>query len=118
MRTVLSREAGIEEYHYATKLTDGWLALTDTAAKEGFGLVFPKDVFKVIWLWASYGGFRQWHRTALEPWTGYPDKLDEAVKEGVFARLSGRESLECQVKMLSFTGLSRIHRITPQGEVE
>jgi len=118
MRIVLPKEAGIEEYHYAIKLTDGWLALTDTEMREGFGLVFPKDIFKVIWFWASYGGFRQWYCVALEPWTGYPAKLDEAVKGGIFAKLSGKESLKCQVRVLAFIGLSQVKRITPQGEVE
>ena len=118
MRQVLSEQAGTDNYHYVTKLTDGWLALTDTVTKEGFGMVFPKDVFKAIWYWACFGGWRGLYCVALEPWTGYPDKLSEAVENGVFAQLGPQQSLECDTKILIYTGVSEVKRISSSGEVK
>jgi len=117
MRQVPPPEAGIEEYHYAVKLTDGWLALTDTAVKEGIGLVFPKEIFKVIWYWVSFGGWRGLYCAAIEPWTGYPAKLSEAVEKGIFMQLGAEQALECDTKIVIYTGVSQVNKITPAGEV-
>jgi hypothetical protein len=117
MRKVQPKDARTSDFHYAIKLTDGWVALTDTFTKEGFGLVFPKDVFKVIWLWLVYGGWRSLYCAAIEPWTGYPAKLDMAVREGMYSTLEAGESLECDTMALIFEDVSKVERITTDGKV-
>jgi galactose mutarotase-like enzyme len=117
MRKVQPEKAQTSDFHYAIKLTDGWFALTDTFAKEGFGFVFPKDIFKVIWLWLVYGGWRGLYCIAIEPWTGYPAKLDMAVREGIYSTLESGESLECDTFALIYKDISKVERITPTGEI-
>ena len=112
MRTVKGPEDGTCEFHYATRITDGWIALTDMRAKEGIGLVFPKNIFSVIWLWLVYGGWRGMYTACVEAWSGYPAKLTEAIKEGRFTKLQAGQSIECDTKILIYTGLSMVSNIT------
>ena len=116
MRVVLSPEANLWRLHYA-HLKDGWLALTDTAAREGIGLVFPVDVFPHSWLWLVYGGWRGLYCAGIEAWTGYPPTLEHAVAQGRFRQLKKGESLEAQTKIVVYTGLVEVTGIQPTGEV-
>lgn len=117
MRKVQPAESQTCDFHYAIRLRDGWFALTDTFAKEGFGFVFPKEIFRVIWLWLVYGGWRGLYCAAIEPWTGYPAKLDKAVKEGLYSILEPKGKLECDTLALVYEGVSKVEKITDLGEV-
>jgi hypothetical protein len=105
------------DFHYAIKLNDGWLALTNPKLREGFGIVFSKDVFKSVWLWLVYGGWRSLYCVAIEPWTGYPAKLDEAVEKGVYSTLAPGESLESNTKLILFRGVTAVKKIEKDGTV-
>jgi len=118
MRFVQPPESQTLDMHFATGFNEGWLALTDTSTKVGFGFVFPKDVFKCIWLWLVYGGWRGLYCAAIEAWTGYPGRLDVAVKNGASASLGAQQSLQCETRVIGYTGLSRVDRIAPDGKVE
>src|SRR5437868_12323182 len=82
VRRALPADAGCCALHYLTELRDGWVATTDTAARRGFGLVFDRELFPVVWLWMVYGGWRGYYHAIAEPWTGYPSPLAEAVAAG------------------------------------
>jgi hypothetical protein len=117
MRQVLPPEAQVCEFHYATELYEGWLALTDAAAREGVALVFPKDIFNVVWMWLVYGGWRDIYTAAVEAWTGYPAKLSAALSEGRYSQLAAGASLECETKLLVFDGVAGVSHISPEGDV-
>ena len=120
MRQFPSDGARAMEFHFATKIDDGWLAVTDTQKQEGMGVVFPKDIFSVIWLWLGSGG--SWRGlanfAAVEAWCGYPAKLNEAVERGRFLTIGPGEELECDTKFVAFTGVSSVSGIKVTGEVE
>jgi galactose mutarotase-like enzyme len=118
MRLVQAPESKTLDMQFATEFSEGWLALTDTYAKVGFGFAFPKDVFKCIWLWLVYGGWRGLYCAAIEAWTGYPGRLDLAVKNGTNAALEAGASLNCETRLVGYTGLSKVDRILPSGIVE
>jgi hypothetical protein len=117
MRLVQPPEAGTMDFHYVTGLKDGWLALTDTKKKEGIALVFPKEVFKSIWLWLVYGGWRGIYVAAVEAWTGYPAKLSDAVDHGEYSSLMSGETLECETKLMIYTGFKEIKSIDLDGTI-
>jgi hypothetical protein len=116
MRIIGSPTANTMDFHYATELKEGWLAITDTKYKEGVGLVFPKEIFSVAWLWLVYGGWRGIYTAAVEAWTGYPAKLSEAVEKGKYSKLEAGDFLECESKLLVHTGFSEIENISPDGK--
>jgi hypothetical protein len=118
MRIVPTPESKTVDMHYATEFAEGWLAVTDTSARVGFGLAFPKDIFRCIWLWLVYGGWRGLYCVAVEAWTGYPGALDMAIKNGVYSNLEPGKSLTCETRLIGYRGLSKIDRIKPDGTVE
>lgn len=117
MRQVLPKTAGTCDFHYATVLQDGWLAMTDVKKREGVGLVFPKEIFGTAWLWLVYGGWRGLYTAAVEAWTGYPAKLSEAFEIGKYSQLMPGEKIECETKLIAYTGIEKVIRIDTDGRV-
>jgi hypothetical protein len=117
MRTVLGPEAHTSEFQFAHPIADGWFAITDTQAQVGVGLVFPREVFPVIWLWLGYGAWREYHVAAVEAWNAYPQKLVDAVAEGVYATLAPGGHVDCETKLVAYTGVTGVGRIDPDGRV-
>jgi galactose mutarotase-like enzyme len=105
------------EGHYATGLREGWVALTDPGARVGVGLAFPPDVFPVLWCWMVYGGWRGHYHVALEPWTGWPHRLDRAVEANRHRTLQPGECLECETLAVGYSGLSSVSGIGMDGSV-
>ncbi len=105
------------EGHYATELSEGWVALTDPKAKVGIGLVFPREVFPVLWCWMVYGGWRGHYHAALEPWTGWPHQLDKAVAAGRHRTLMPGESLDCETMAVVYGGVGSVTAIDWDGHV-
>jgi hypothetical protein len=105
------------EGHYAIGLTDGWVALTDPRDRVGVGLVFPREIFPVLWCWMVYGGWRGHYHAALEPWTGWPHTLDRAVAAGRHRRLAPGACLECESAAVVYAGVQSVKGISPDGRV-
>jgi hypothetical protein len=105
------------EGHYVMDLADGWVALTDPEHKHGVGLVFPREVFPVVWCWMVYGGWRGHYHVALEPWTGWPHQLDRAVAAGRHRTLDPGQSLACETTAVLYAGLGSVSAIEQDGQV-
>jgi hypothetical protein len=117
MRQARGPEADDFALHYLTDLEDGWVACTDTEARRGFGLVFDRSVFPVIWLWLVYGGWRGYYQAIMEPWTGYPSPLAEAVAAGRARSLGPGEALETDVTAVIYDGVGSVSRLAADGSV-
>ena len=117
LRKVPPPESCSKEFLYGTDLADGWCAMTDTARKVGFGLVFPKDIFTSVWLFSSYGGWRGNYVAILEPCTAYPFDLQEAISNGTCAHLDGHSELECEIEAVLYEGLTSVSGIELGGKV-
>lgn len=117
MRHVLEPEVRTTEFHFAYPIADGWFAITDTESEVGVGLVFPKEVFPVIWLWLSYGGWRGYYVAAVEAWNAYPQKLDDAVRAGLHGTLPAGGSATCETALVVYTGIGAVGSIDRDGHV-
>jgi hypothetical protein len=102
MRIVPPASAATCDFFYATDLATGWCALTDVAAGYGFGLEFDPAIFRSVWVFGAYGGWRGHHVTILEPCTGYPYRLEDAVAQGTASHLAAGGSIETTVKGVLF----------------
>ncbi|WP_264844196.1 aldose epimerase family protein [Caldinitratiruptor microaerophilus] len=118
VRHVPGPEAGVTELVYTYGLRAGWCALTDPEALVGIGLVFPSDVFRSVWIFGAYGGWRGLYTTILEPCTGYPYRLADAVASGRANRLAPGESLKADVTVVFYSGVHEVYEITDGGEVK
>jgi galactose mutarotase-like enzyme len=110
--------SGTGEFQFATQLKAGWLAVTDTQALAGAGLIFPNEIFKAAWLWTCAGNWRGYYVGALEAWTGYPQKLHDAVDHGVFYSLPANQVLECETAIVAYHGVGSVSYLGIDGTVK
>jgi galactose mutarotase-like enzyme len=115
-RRVRPREDAVFGGHWATDLTDGWLALTDTAARRGLAIVFDRAVFPHAWLWQVYGGWRGHHHVALEAWTSMPMELEGAQAAGRACILEPGGVLETEVAFVLYAGLDGVAAVRRVGD--
>lgn len=106
MRIVLPPTARVNEFQYATELSEGWCALTHTKDEVGFALTFDRRVLASCWLFASYGGWRDLYTVVLEPCTGYPVSVNDGVNQGTHRVLKAGQTVECDVTAVVFEGTS------------
>lgn len=99
MRVVPAPDAATCDFYYATDLAAGWCALSDAQARYRCELTFDPAVFRSVWVFGAYGGWRGHYVTILEPCTGYPYRLEDAVAQGTAIRLAAGEELETTVTM-------------------
>lgn len=117
MRQVPPQEAATCDFYYATELDAGWCALTDSATRSGFGLVFDPALFRSVWVFGAYGGWRGLYTAILEPCTGYPYRLEEAIAAGTASRAEVGQTLETEVTAVLYNGLQEVTAISSHGEV-
>ena len=114
----VSDENGRELYFfYGNQMKDGWCALTNTATKLSCGLHFDPSVFPSCWLFASYGGWRNYNVAVLEPCTGYPLNFKAMVSAGRQRTLKPGETLETNVLFVVQEGLNSVIHIDPFGRM-
>jgi hypothetical protein len=117
VRQVPPYTAATCDFYYAVELDAGWCALTDTATQSGFGLVFDPTLFSSVWVFGAYGGWRGLYTTILEPCTGYPYRLEDAIAQGTASRLEAGVTLKTEVTAVLYRGVQEVTRISAHGEV-
>jgi hypothetical protein len=117
MRAVPPQASATYDFYYGTDLAGGWCALTDTATASGFGLAFDPQVFRSVWIFGAYGGWRGHYVTILEPCTGYPYQLETAVAQGHASQLAAGATLETTVTAVVYQGRTGVADVTRAGEV-
>lgn len=115
LRLARDPDLGAAGLHYLTELQAGWVAATDTRLRRGFGLCFDVERFPAVWLVLGYGGFRGFHQALLEPWTGYPTRLADAVAAGRATVLRAGEVHETSVTAVLYDGADVVGSLTPDG---
>ena len=114
MRVVPPAESVMSGGHYALAPSQPWFALTDQRKQVGVAMVYPADIFRVLWLWMSYGGWRNLYHLAVEPWVGYPLRLDQAVAAGRGYVLPPSQPVTYDVTVFAYTGLTQVSHIAQQ----
>ena len=117
LRFVLPASSRKKDFIYVKELDDGWCAVTDAKHKVGFGLVFPREIFRWVWLFMPAGGWRGLNMVILEPCTAYPKDLHVASKAGHCARLEPGSVLECATLGVVFSGCTGVAGIDGDGTV-
>jgi hypothetical protein len=118
MRPIPPVAAATCDFFYATAIAAGWCALTDSASASGFGLVFDPAVFRSVWVFGAYGGWRGLYTTILEPCTGYPYRLEDAIAQGTASQIAAGESLETEIMAVLYQGVRDVQSISSDGVVQ
>jgi hypothetical protein len=117
MRLVPDASVRSCDFYYGIDLSAGWCALTDTQHRYGAGLVFDPHIFRSVWVFGAYGGWRDLYVAILEPCTGYPYRLEEAVHAGTASRIAAGDTLQTAVHLVLYDDVSGIAHIGWDGQV-
>lgn len=105
------------ELVFASGLEGGWLAVTDPPTRSGFAMAFDPTMFPVVWLWGVYGGWRGIYTAAIECWTSWPARLDQAIEAGRNRVLAPGETLETELLFIATDDTARVHSVSRDGAV-
>lgn len=115
LRMVPRQDQGQLYFFYGDQMKSGWCALTNTATRLSCGLRFDPAIFPSCWLFASYGGWRNYNVAVLEPCTGHPLNFDALVASGRQRILQPDESLSTNVLFTVQEGFTSVSDIKDNG---
>jgi hypothetical protein len=96
LRRVPPPSSKLQEFVYVQGLPDGWCAVHDEERSASLTMNFDRKVMPYVWLFLSYGGWRDLYTAVLEPCSNMPKDLASAVRLGQSARLdAGQEFATC-----------------------
>ena len=114
----------VNDMSYIADMPDGWYAITNRRMGLGFGVVYPKEVFRYLWYWQSLGGasgypfYGRAYNVGLEPFTSYTNEgLASAVENGTALLVEPGQRVEASLKAVAFTDAQGVERIDPDGSV-
>jgi hypothetical protein len=88
LQAIPERSAAAREFVYVTDLPDGWCGVDDQATGASLRMRYDTRHLPYMWLFLSYGGWRDCYTAVLEPCSNMPKDLAEAVRTGRSARLA------------------------------
>ena len=100
-------------FHFPDGGRVAW-AVTDPGGGPGLALSASPE-FTGLWIWQVYGGWLGYHHVALEPWTGYPITLSQAVAAGGARQLAPGETFRAEVTLACLDGAAEVARILGAG---
>lgn len=104
-------------FFYGTGIKEGWCAITNTTTGVSCGFHFDPDVFRCCWLFATYGGWRNYNVAVLEPCTGYPLNFAAMQAAGRQRTLAPGESLETTVLFTVQEGIRGVNGVNADGTI-
>ena len=87
-------------------------------------MVWPAETFQALWFWQVYGGalgqpwYGRTYNIALEPWTTPHPTITEALEQRTHRVLKPGQSLTVEFKAVTYSGLKRVSKIEPDGQVQ
>lgn len=90
---------GSTEFLYLLGLTDGKCGLSNVRENWRFQLSFPKEIFTSVWVFASFGGWRDLEMLILEPCTTPRISLAESAAVGQCLQLKPNACVEAAVRV-------------------
>jgi hypothetical protein len=91
------RAAAAREFVYVSDLPAAWCGVEDLARRAALRLEYDDRRLPYVWLFLSYGGWRNTYTAVLEPCTNLPKDLARAAQLGQAARLLPGEQFATSV---------------------
>jgi galactose mutarotase-like enzyme len=90
LRSIPSRDSQLQEFYYALNLATGTCGIR-SAQGHSLQMQFDSGEFPYVWMFQSYGGWRDHYVLVMEPCTTLPYDLEVAVRNGTAALLQPQE---------------------------
>ena len=87
LSVVPTADGRLQEFVYVRDLPEGWCGVEDLARGAALRMNFDAAAFPYVWLFLTYGGWRNLYTAVLEPCSNMPKSLTDAVRLGQSARL-------------------------------
>ena len=97
LRTIHPVTSLAREFVYVRDLPESWCGVDDLEAQASIRMDFDGRLMPYVWLFLSYGGWRDTYTAVLEPCTNLPKDLAHAVRVGQSAALAPGEVFETTV---------------------
>jgi hypothetical protein len=97
LRQVPPRSSEEREFVYVSELPESWCGVDDVTQGASIRMRYDQQRMPFLWLFMSYGGWRDCYTAVLEPCTNMPKDLTEAVRTGQSARLDPGAVFETSV---------------------
>jgi hypothetical protein len=102
-------------FFYGTELKQGWCALTNANTGLACGWHYDPAVFSCAWLFATYGGWRNYNVAVLEPCTGYPLNFAAMQAAGRHKILAPGQTLSTDILFSVQEGLKSVGEVKRDG---
>lgn len=97
LRDIPPPDSGAREFVYVRDLPAPWCGVYDRASGASLRMVFDQQQLPYVWLFLSYGGWRDVYTAVLEPCTNLPKDLARAVELRQAARLAPGQTFVTEV---------------------
>jgi hypothetical protein len=97
LRIVPPPTSGAREFVYVTNTSASWVGVDDFHARASLRLHYDRSKLPFLWLFLTYGGWRNCYTAVLEPCTNMPKDLDQAVRQQQAAYLAPAGQFTTQV---------------------
>ena len=101
--------AGTADKLFTPRLSEGFCALFYPGTNESLAFRFDPHLVPYVGLWMCYGGWptnrsAKHFTVALEPCTGRPDSLEDAIKRGECDTVAGQETKSWWLRLEALSG--------------
>jgi hypothetical protein len=97
LQVVPPASSRLQEFLYIRDLPAAWCGVDDRAAGASLRMAFDARQLPYVWLFLTYGGWRDCYTAVLEPCSNMPKDLGEAVRLGQSARLAPGQEFRTRV---------------------
>jgi len=99
MSRVPAAASRAREFLYVRELPEPWCGVDDAGSGASLRMRFDPATLPYVWLFLTYGGWRDCHTAVLEPCTNLPKDMSEAVRLRQSARLEPGGEFMTQVSL-------------------
>lgn len=81
----------LQEFYYSSDLSSGYCGIRHRRTQTALVMLFDTNDFPYVWMFQSYGGWRNHYVVVVEPCTTMPSDLEEACRSKTIAFLNPLE---------------------------
>jgi hypothetical protein len=91
LRIIPPPSSQLQEFYYSSDLTSGYCGIRHQRTQSCLLMTFDTNDFSYVWMFQSYGGWRDHYVVVVEPCTTMPFDLEEACRQPTAALLHPQE---------------------------
>lgn len=92
LRIIPPESSQLQEFYYSSDLAVGYCGIRHQRTQSSLLMTFDTVDFPYVWMFQSYGGWRDHYVVVVEPCTTMPSDLEEACRQHTVALLNPQEN--------------------------